>query len=168
MDIKCFVIVVSFLVLRSGYGQQLIVVRKNSVVARYHIGQKITFAVRDNKGLRNDFVVGLNDSSIITRSDTILLLAISKLKLRHKAEKNFQVTSSAHKLIAMGILLPIAEYITITAVQNLDYAFNPAVGIVSAALVTTGVLMLIAARPVLNINRKNRIRVVDFGSPLYK
>jgi hypothetical protein len=148
--------------------QQLVVLSRDHVVLRLRVGDLFQFQLKEQRRFQKDRIVELTESEIITTNDTLSHLAFQKFKVAHKAEKSFQLRSSADKIIIAGILLPIGEYITITAVQDLEYEPNPGVLLTSGALITTGLLLKVISRPIIRINRNQRIRVVNYGSVFYQ
>jgi hypothetical protein len=148
--------------------QQLLILRHEKVLKRLRIGDTFSYKKNDDKIVSNERIVGITDTTLVTQNDTISFYNIGKINIGERPEKNFRLRSSAFKLITFGLLVPIGDFITVSAVQNRDYDFNRGVGLSCGSVVLTGVVLAVATRPWIKLNRKNKLRVVTYGSLFYE
>jgi hypothetical protein len=146
-------------------GQQLLVISKNRVKARFNIGDRIYIAA-EHHASGSLTITGFDKTSILSGSDTIPIYGIKRIGSFEKA-KIGKLYQAGFKVLTAGVLLFIGDYLTVTLVQNNDYNVHPGTAIVSAALITSGVVMM-AVNPRVTITRKNRAVIVSDDSPLYK
>jgi hypothetical protein len=148
--------------------QQLLILRREKVLKRFKIGD--TFSCKKNRRemVSNERIVGITDTTLLTQNDTISFYKIAKINIGERQEKNFRLRSSAVKLITFGLLVPLGDFITVSVVQNKDYEFNRGVGLSCGAVVLTGVILVVATRPWIKLNRRNKLSVVTYGSLFYE
>src|SRR6478736_4843005 len=118
---------------------QVVVVKNNTVLARYNLGDFIEYSTSTRKQFKRDAIVELTDTTIITRNDTIPYHHIRLIDVRAH-ESGITLRSLGSYLIAGGILLPIADLVNETWIQHEPYSFSDHqnVLIVSGAMVGTG------------------------------
>lgn len=166
--VRCIIGLSMMLVFYSSKAQQLLVLKKEKVKAAFAVDDEIRYTtVRDNS-TRNDKIVYLSDTVLITRGDTLRLHHLNKVYFSNSKTNGSKVTSAAIKLIAAGVLLSLGDFITVTAVQDNEYTMNKGVTVVSSSLIVAGAGLLIFKKPYIRIGKNNRLRVVNKTSPFYQ
>lgn len=151
------------------FGQyQVIVLKKGNVVARYNVDNTIRYSTSTKRHFKQDGIVEISDTTIITRNDTIPYYQIRLLDIRAKQGGGITIRRIGSYMIAAAILLPIVDLVNVAWVQGEPYEFDSGVGITSLALASAGGLMLLLDKPYQKMGRKTIVRIVDYKSPLYK
>ncbi|HYG19104.1 MAG TPA: hypothetical protein VD816_09240 [Ohtaekwangia sp.] len=146
--------------------RQVLVMKHERVIKRYNTGDPFSYSIGSPKNFQRDRIVGITDSTIITRSDTI---SSHTIKFIHPGEmEGVTLRRIGLFAIAAGIVLPLADWINVSVVQDESYSFDRGVGITSAALITGGAAILIFKKPYIRIRRMKRVMIVDRDSPLYE
>lgn len=148
--------------------RQLVVLKNETILARYKVGDVISFAREGDKKILEQKIIALNDTLIMMNLDSVSYFRIKKLDIRGRKASTFGQRLGVY-MIAAGVILPLAELINTGWVQDdKDASINQGVGIASVALLTTGAALVLIKKPYFKPGRKNRILIVKQGSTFYK
>lgn len=153
------VLVVAIQVQVSVSAQQLVVVRRDKVRLRFSAGEPIYYSIAGRKGVRKDVIMGFVQDKVILYRDTVHLLQLRKIGNPSHISR---YQDRGAKVLTAGILLALGDFVNVTLVQHGDYRPDAGVTIVSAGLITTGIILL-KSKPVIKINRRNRLAVLSEG-----
>lgn len=171
MDNKNVILVLFFLVISVGataQQRQIVVLKNETVLARYKVGDVISFAREGDKEILEEKILDLNDTLIMMNLDSVSYFRIQKLDIRRRKKSTFAQRLGV-KLIAAGVVLPLAELINTGWIQDdKDASISQGVGIASVALVTTGAALVFIKKPYFKPGRKHRILIVKKGSVFYE
>ncbi|MBL7832990.1 MAG: hypothetical protein JNK18_03510 [Cyclobacteriaceae bacterium] len=151
----------------SAQQRQVIVLKKERVLARYQVGDVLAFARTGEKNIQLQKILALNDTSIMMNLDTVAYYRISKLDIRGRRKSTFAERLGAYMMVA-GVVLPLADLINTTAVQKEDASIDQGVGVTSVALFSGGALLFFSKSKYFKPGRTRRIMIVEKGSPFYK
>jgi hypothetical protein len=169
MDNKNVILVLFFLVFSvcaSAQQRQLIILKNQTVLARYQVGDVLHFA-RPGENIQLQKILDLNDTLIMMNLDSVAYYRIEKLDIRGRKSSTFGQRLGAY-MIAAGILLPAAELINTGIVQNEGASIDKGVGITSGVLFVGGAALVFIRKPYFKPGRKHRILIVEKGSPFFK
>ncbi len=145
--------------------QQLLLARRERVISRFDVGDEIKYSTL-HAGKRKGVISSISSFQLIISTDTVNVADIRRMG--SVASQNKAVWKSrGYKVLLAGVLLGLGDYITLTVVQGKDYEPDRGVLIVSAALISAGVVM-ITTDALTRINRSNRLVVIDADSHRYK
>lgn len=170
MDNKNVILILFFLLITlCGHAQQrqVVVLRNETVLTRYRIGDVITFARHGDKKIQQQKILDLNDTLIMMNLDSVSYFRIKKLDIRGRKSSTFGQRLGAY-MIAAGVVLPAAELINTGLVQKRGASIDEGVGITTGALLVGGSALLFIKKPYFKPSRKNRIYIVKKGSPFFE
>ncbi|HMV09111.1 MAG TPA: hypothetical protein PK325_14145 [Cyclobacteriaceae bacterium] len=170
MDNKNVVLI--FFLLVAGIGataqqRQVVVLKKERVLARYQVGDVLAFARAGDKKIQLQKILALNDTSVMMNLDTVAYYRIRKLDIRGKRKATFAERLGAYMMIA-GVVLPLADLINTTAVQHEDASIDEGVAATSVAMFSGGALLFFGKGKYFKPGRMRRILIVEKDSPFYK
>jgi hypothetical protein len=171
MDNKNVILVLFFLIISvcvTAQQRQIVVLKNETVLARYKVGDVISFAREGDKEISQQKILDLNDTLIMMNLDSVSYFRIKKLDIRGRKASTLGQRLGAY-MIAAGVILPLAELINTGWVQDdKDASISQGVGIASVALVTTGAALVFIKKPYFKPGRKHRILIVKRGSVFYE
>ena len=171
MDNKNVILVLFFLLVGfCAYAQprQVVVLKNQTVLARYKVGDVISFAREGDKEILQQKILDLNDTLIMMNLDSVSYFRIMKLDIRGRKKSTFAQRLGV-KLMTAGVVLPLAELVNTGWIQDdKDASISKGVGIASVALLTTGAALVFIKKPYFKPGRKNRILIVKKGSTFYE
>lgn len=148
--------------------RQLVVLKNETVLARYKVGDVISFAREGDKKILEQKILDLNDTLIMMNLDSVAYFRIKKLDIRGRKASTFGQRLGVY-MIAAGVILPIAELINTGWVQDdKDASINEGVAIASGVLLVGGAALVLIKKPYFKPGRKHRILIVKQGSAFYK
>jgi hypothetical protein len=147
--------------------RQLVVLKNETVLARYKVGDVISFARESDKKILQEKILNLNDTLIMMNLDSVSYFRIKKLDIRGRKPSTLGQRLGAY-MIAAGILLPAAELINTGIVQKQDASIDEGIAIASGVLVGGGAALVFIKKPYFKPGRKNRILIVKKGSAFYE
>lgn len=168
MDYKNVILVLFVLLGTSSIAQrQLIVLKKEEVLARYQKGDIIKFMREQDRELQIQRILDLNDTLLMMNFDTVAYYRIKKLDIKSSHGSKFS-TRLGINLMAAGILLPLADLFNTSVIQNDDPSVSEGVWITSAALIGSGAALTFIKKPYFKPGRKFHLMIVDERSPFYR
>lgn len=170
MDNKNVILVLFFLTLGCCAGaqqRQLVVMKNEEVLARYQVGDVLPFAREGDKEIQLQKILAMNDTLIMMNLDSVPYYRIKKLDIRGRKKSTFAQRLGANMMIAAAVL-PLADLINTTTIQKQDASMDKGVGITSGALLAGGALLFFVKKPYFKPGRKQRIMIVERGSPFYR
>jgi hypothetical protein len=170
MDNKNVILVLFFLLLGfCAYAQprQVVVLKNETVLARYKVGDVISFAREGDKKILEEKILDLNDTLIMMNLDSVSYFHIKKLDIRGRKPSTFGQRLGAY-MIAAGVILPIADLINTSVVQDQGASIDDGVAIASGVLLVGGAALVLIKKPYFKPGRQNRILIVKKGSTFYK
>lgn len=149
--------------------RQLIVLKKEEVLARYQEGDVIHFARAQDKQIQVQRILDLNDTLLMMNLDSVAYFRIMKLDVRGKKRHTY-LQKLGYYMIAGGVLLPAIELLNTGVFQdhNRDASVSSGVWITSGVLVGGGSAFAFIKKPYLRPGRKYRLMIIKKGSPFYK
>lgn len=165
MRTSFLIIVILFCVFELQAQKQFILLKRQSVVARFSEGEYIRLKLK-NGSFREGRIMQLQDGLIITSNDTIPFISIGKINVKGHRKKDTQ--SSLGKLL----LIAGVGYFAIDRVNTWFFVegqsgLDEGVSITSAALAGTGALLLFAKSPYMKV-RGLSMRTIDYTSRFYE
>lgn len=171
MDNKNVISIIILLLICGGHAtaqqRQLVVLKKERVLARYQVGDLLTFSRTGEKKIQQQKILALNDTLIMMNLDTVAYYRIKKLDIRGRRTSTFAERLGAYMMIA-GVVLPLADLINTTAIEKEDASIDRGVAVTGVALFSGGALLFFAKGKYFKPGRKNRILIVEKDSPFYK
>lgn len=143
----------------SASAQQLIVVHRDQVRLRFSTGEPLYYSTAGRSEVRAGVITGFMQDTIILQRDTIALVQLRRIGDPSNLSR---FHDKGYKILTAGILLGLGDFINVSVVQDKDYQPHPVVVIISAGLVSTGVIVL-TRKPVVKINRRNRVVILNEG-----
>lgn len=150
-----------------GQQRQLVVLKKEEVLARYQKGDVIHFAREQDKEILIQRILDLNDTLLMMNFDSVVYYRIKKLDLRERRKANYLQKLGAYMMVA-GVILPVAELINTGIAQDQGASISSGVAITSAVLVGGGATLYFIKKPYFKPGRKYHLMIVDNRSPFYK
>lgn len=170
MDNKNVILFLFFLVISvcaTAQPRQIVVLKNEAVLARYKVGDVISFAREGDKKILEQKILDLNDTLIMMNLDSVSYFRIKKLDIRRRKASTLGQRLGAY-MIAAGVILPIAELVNTGIVQKQDASIDDGVAIASGVLVAGGAALVFIKKPYFKPGRKHRILIVKKGSTFYK
>jgi hypothetical protein len=157
---KFFVLILLVVVSFVACGQTFLVLEKMGTKKRYeyHIGDKIEVMLNDDDFYTRISILGLEDSIILAKNQSIKLSSIKAIHLNHK--NNFFRISGPTLMIA-GVLLFAIDAFNQAVVQGGGYSNSPGVTAASVSLVGLGAVFTFAGRNKVKVKKWWRLRIVD-------
>lgn len=147
--------------------RQLVVLKNETVLARYTVGDVISFAREQDKKILHQKILDLNDTLIMMNLDSVSYFHVKKLDIRGRKESTFGQRLGAY-MIAAGIILPVAELVNTGLVQKQGASIDEGVAIASGVLIVGGAALMFIKKPYFKPGRKHRILIVKKGSSFYE
>ncbi len=155
MRILFLAILLSWIFSHSAYSQrQLVLVKKNKVMARISEGESIRFRRKGEDHFTRGIIEGIQKESFRMGEDTTYLYNVAAIDLRGKSNGGFKVHQSGVMLIVAGSAL-----VVISAINTGD--LGPGITSVSGAFIATGIFMLFVNNDLFKIGRKKKVIVMD-------
>lgn len=170
MDNKNVILVLLFLLFSvciHAQQRQIVVLKNETVLARYKVGDVLSFARETDKKILEQKILDLNDTLIMMNLDSVSYFRIKKLDIRRRKESTFGQRLGVY-MIAAGVILPIAELINTGVVQKQDASIDEGIAIASGVLIVGGAALVFIKKPYFKPGRKHRILIVKKGSPFYE
>jgi hypothetical protein len=170
MDFKSLVtIIIFFCSVHCTVAQQrqLVVLKNETVLARYQVGDVLYFARLGEKNIQMQKILDLNDTLIMMNLDSVAYYRIGKLDIRGRKSSTFGQRLGGY-MIGAGLLLPIAELVNTGLVQKEGASIAPGIGLASGVLVAGGAALVFIKKPYFKPGRRNHIRIVDRKSHFFK
>lgn len=149
----------------SSAAQQMVVLKKGNIIARYGLGDEIRFVLKDDpKQDHHAAILSIHEFEFITlQKDTIKFSQVERLKFRNKGLKKYVVST----LIASGSLMALHFALkgpfgdsNPQAVDGLAYAAG-------AGLLPVAFAVLFN-KSKIKLNGYKRLKFINYDSPLYK
>ena len=170
MDNKNVILVLFFLVISvcaTAQQRQVVVLKNQTVLARYRVGDVISFAREGDKKILEEKILDLNDTLIMMNLDSVPYFHIKKLDIRGRKSSTFGQRLGAY-MIAAGVILPIAELVNTGIIQKQGASIDEGVAIASGVLLVGGAALVFIKKPYFKPGRKQRIWIVKKGSVFYE
>jgi len=138
------------------FSQSFLVLEKMGTKKRftYNIGEKIYFQQKGHDSPENAMLTNILDSAFVANNDTIPFNSIKMVHIGSKREPGI-LTTAGPVLISAGIVILAIDYINRGIVQDGGYTWDSGIGVTSAALVTSGALIILL--------RKNKKKISKNG-----
>lgn len=144
--------------------KQLILVKKESVVARFTEGEYLRCKLK-NKQKKEGKILELTDTHIITSNDTLTISSVESLNM--KGRRKIDVTSGVGGLLFIGGI----GYFTLDQVNRLivdgQKDFDKKVAYTSLAMTATGAAILFLRSPYKKVYG-HTLKTIDYTSRFYK
>lgn len=147
--------------------RQLVVLKNETVLARYKVGDVISFAREQDKKILQQKILDLNDTLIMMNLDSVSYFHIKKLDIRGRKSSTLGQRLGAYMIVA-GVILPIAELVNTGLVQKQGASIDEGVAIASGVLLVGGAALVFIKKPYFKPGRKHRILIVKKGSAFYE
>jgi len=159
------ILVVLFLLIAGcSQAQQMVVMKKGHIMARYNIGDEIRFVLKGDDQLYHAAIMSIQEFSFVTmQRDTIKYLDVAKLKFRNKGAFNYvksTLLGSAGLTALHFAIKPAFGKKNPQSVNGLLYAAG--VGAISSLFV------LATSRSHIKIAGFKRLKFINYDSPLYR
>ncbi len=138
------------------FSQSFLVLEKMGTKKRftYNIGEKIYFQQKGHDSPENAILTNILDSAFVANNDTIPFNSIKMVHIGNKRESNL-LTTAGPILISAGVVILAIDYINRGLIQEGGYTWDSGIGVTSAALVTSGALIILL--------RKNKKKISENG-----
>ena len=146
---------------------QFIVLKDQTVIARYQKGDIIRFARAKDKEILVQRILDLNDTLLMMNQDTVAYYRIQMLDIEGKQQNRF-LKGLGFGMLAAGILLPGIDYFNSSVVQDQSKSINEGLLITSGGLIATGAALMLIKKKYFKPGRRNRIMIIDKRSPFYR
>jgi len=137
------------------FGQSFLVLEKMGTKKRfvYHIGQQINYQLIGHKSMEQSLLTAILDSAFVTRNDTILFKSVKKIHIGNKRELSI-LSTAGPILISAGVIILAIDIINRGLVQDGGYTWDSSIGVASAALITSGALIILLRKNKKNLSSK--------------
>lgn len=161
MQMRIFLTAFLLFQLTQSFAQKFLVLEKMGTHKRfeYHIGDEITFKVKNEEFFRTSTIEDLVDSVIIFDYGFFTFKDIESVRVRGR--EGTGPTRFAVPLMVGGVVLFLADQFNETVVGGREATLNKGVTIASGSLIGAGLLMLIPGKGVKKLKRNWRLRLVD-------
>jgi hypothetical protein len=143
--------------------QQMAVMKKGHIMARYNIGDDIRFVLKSDDQVYHAAIMSIQEFSFVTmQRDTIRYLDIAKLKFKHKAAMKYVKSTLIGSAGLTGLyfaLKPAFGKKNSQSVKGLLYAAG--IGAVST------LFPLLTSRSHIKLTGFKRLKFINYDSPLY-
>jgi hypothetical protein len=146
---------------------QFIILKDQTVIARYQKGDIIRFARAKDKEILVQRILDLNDTLLMMNQDTIAYYRIQRMDIEGRQQNKF-LKGLGFGLIAAGVLLPGIDYFNSTVVQDQSKSVSEGLLITSGALIGTGAALVLIKKKYFKPGRRNRMMIIDKRSPFYR
>jgi hypothetical protein len=147
--------------------RQFIILKDQTVIARFQKGDIIHFARAKDKEILVQRILDLNDTLLMMNQDTIAYYRIQRMDIEGRQQNKF-LKGLGLGLLAAGILLPGIDYFNSSVIQDQDRSVNNGVVVTSGVMVGTGVALLLIKKQYFKPGRRNRMMIIDKRSPFYR
>ncbi len=130
--------------------KQLVLIKKNKVVARISEGDFIRFRRKGEDHFTKGFIEGIKQDFFRIGEDTTYLYDVAAVDLRGHSNSAFKLKDAGVKLIAVGSLLVLADLFN-------SHKVDHGVVIVSSALIGSGIILQFFNNDIYKMNHKRRI-----------
>ncbi|NOT75931.1 MAG: hypothetical protein HOP08_13475 [Cyclobacteriaceae bacterium] len=142
----------------NGTAQQkaLVLIKKNSVIARFTEGEKIRFQFKGDKEFASATITGIHKDFIkVNNEDTIYVSEIGVIDMRHHSNNSFHTASSGRKLIAAGVILLFTDMLN----SSDSNTISSGVWITSGILAGGGTVMQFFNNNYFKVGRKKKVTI---------
>lgn len=157
-------VVLLFLIAGCAEAQQMVVMRKGHIMARYNVGDEIRFVLKHDGQLYHAAIMSIQEFSFVTmQRDTIKYLDIAKLKFRQKGSMKYiksTLIGSAGLTALHFALKPTYGKKNPQSVNGLLYAAG--IGAIST------LFPLLTSRSHIKLTGFKRLKFINYDSPLYQ
>lgn len=142
------------LIASSGYAQrQLVLVKKNKVLAKINEGDYIRFKRKDRDHYTKGFIGGIHKDFFRIGEDTTYLYNIEAVDARGMATSGFKIRQSGVILIVAGSML-----LLIDAINSDDV--SPGILAASGAFIASGIVMQFVNDDIFKTSHKKKVIIM--------
>ncbi len=136
--------------------QTFLVLEKMGTKKRFvfNIGEQINYQLVGQKTKEMRLLTNILDSAFVVNNDTIPFSTISMVNIGNKRQSGI-LTTAGPILIYAGVIILAVDFINRGLVQEGEYTWDSGIGLTSAALVTSGALIMVL--------RKNKKKIGSNG-----
>ena len=120
----------------------------------YYVGEQVEYQLTNSKSFESGAITNILDSAFVANSDTISFSSVATVNIRNKRESTI-VDAAGPVLISAGVVLLAIDAINRGLIQEGGYTWDSGIGNTSAALITTGALIIIL--------KKNKVKLKENG-----
>jgi len=137
------------------FAQTFLVLEKMGTKKRYvfNLGQEINYQIAGNKSMEKRLLTNILDSAFVSYNDTIPFNTIKMVNIGNKREAGI-LNTAGPILITAGVVILAIDFINRGIVQDDGYTWDSGIGVTSAALVTSGALIIFLRKNKKNISEK--------------
>jgi hypothetical protein len=146
-------------------GQQLLVVKKGSVVTRYDVGEEIYFQLKDQRQVHHTSIRAIREFYFLTMDrDSIPYMRVQSLHFRNYDRKRYGAVTT---LTSFGFL---ALYGLNAYVLDIDENTPSMRGLKFIAFtgIAVGTIIYLRSERSLKLGGKTRLKYAAYDSPLYR
>jgi len=156
-------VLVSIMSAGSVQAQQLLIMKKGSVISRFNPGDEIFFELKDQKQIHHTAIQNIREFYFTTvQGDTIQYQRVALVAFRNPERKKFGLTTAITGVALLGVygLNSLAFDTQTPAMRGLRF-----VGILGAGV---GMFIYLSADKKVRMNGVRRLRYIPYDSPLYR
>lgn len=167
MQVKAVLVFLLLFPFLSSLGQnQLVLLSRERVLARFTYGDDFTYKLKNSKHYKSSFITVVNEFSIVTFNDTILFSAIDRISLKGHPQKRFRLISQF--LITAGVAYFALDQVNNILIKGNKPDLEPTVWKPSLVLVTAGCVLKLLHKRSQRIRYPARLLAAGRGSLFYK
>ena len=147
----------------SVHGQQLLIMKKGKVIARYNPGDEIYFELKDQRQMHHAVLQSLREFYFVTvHGDTIQHSRVARIGFKSPNRKKHGMITALSGLALLGVygLNSIAFDENSTSMRGLRLVGLLAVG--------SGMIIWFTSESSVRINGVKRLKYASYDSPLYR
>jgi hypothetical protein len=147
----------------SVHGQQLLIMKKGKVIARYNPGDEIYFELKDQRQMHHAVLQSLREFYFVTvHGDTIQHSRVARIGFKSEGRKKYGMVTALMGLGLLGVygLNAIAFDENSTSMRGLRLVGLLAVG--------SGMIIWFTSESSVRINGVRRLKHAAYDSPLYR
>lgn len=143
--------------------KQLIILKKNRVVARYNPGDDLVFKTTDSRHVRKSYVNNLADTAVVTARDTVPFYSFDRVYFnQHSFARTLGTT-----LIIAGAGYFFIDQLNNVVVKGNEFRSEPSINRFAIITVGVGVPLVLLQKKSQRMGYHYRMLTVDPDSPLY-
>lgn len=157
-------LVLFFGVIFSSAGQQMVVMKKGKIMARYNLGDEIRFVLKGDKQVYHAAILSIREFEFLTlQKDTIKFNQVHMLKFKNKNLKKYVTTT----LIASASLMALHFALKGPFGEKNPQAVNGLAYVAGSGLIPLAFAVLMNKSKIKLVGFK-RLKFINYDSPLYK
>lgn len=161
---KIFFLFISLMPLAAFTQPQLVILKGERVVKRFHGGDDFVFRMKGSKTIRRTYINNLSDTAVVTHRDTVPFHKIDRIYFRQN--KFYNTIGAAMVIAGSGVFL--IDQFNIIVVRGLEPDLDPGITRFSVTALALGIPLILIKKKSQRIDQRHKLRTVKKGSPFFQ